>query len=322
VKQSSKIGSGLLVAVLLAGSYTFSVLNPGGGGGTQQPVSDTNTPAVYVPRVSPTPTPTTSSTSGGSSPSTPGTRAFIFINNTSGTIWVGALNNPGFALPDHGGWAMAAGITTTLNLPTGWQGRFWGRTGCNFDSAGNGSCETGDCGRVLQCNGAGGVPPTTLAEFTLDAPSIGGTDIYDVSLVDGYNLPMTIHTSNATPANADPHTCAETGCMFDINATCPAELQVKNAGGKVIACNSACNAFNTDQYCCRGAYSTPQTCKAENWPVNYDKIFKKVCKDSYSYAYDDGTSTYGCKDCSYTITFGMGGTAKSPPGTPSTKGLS
>jgi hypothetical protein len=157
VKQSSKLGSGLLVAVMLASSYTFSVLNPGGGG-AQQPAGDTSTPVVYVPRVSPTPTATSSTKAKDFSPATPGTRAFIFINNSSETIWVGALNNPGSALPNHGGWAMAAGVTTTLNLPTGWQGRFWGRTGCTFDSAGNGSCDTGDCGRVLQCNGAGGVP--------------------------------------------------------------------------------------------------------------------------------------------------------------------
>ncbi|GHO96368.1 hypothetical protein KSF_064160 [Reticulibacter mediterranei] len=62
-QTSSKIGGGLLVAVLLAGSYTFSVLNPGGGG-TQQPAGDTSTPAVYVPPATKTPT---SSTAPGTS---------------------------------------------------------------------------------------------------------------------------------------------------------------------------------------------------------------------------------------------------------------
>ena len=28
---------------------------------------------------------------------------------------------------------------------------------------------TGDCGGVLKCAGAGGAPPATLAEFTLDS---------------------------------------------------------------------------------------------------------------------------------------------------------
>lgn len=63
-RSSSKIGSGVLVAVLLAGSYTFSVLNPGGG--TQQQASDTSTPVVYVPPATRTPTPTKSADSGTS----------------------------------------------------------------------------------------------------------------------------------------------------------------------------------------------------------------------------------------------------------------
>lgn len=32
-----------------------------------------------------------------------------------------------------------------------------------------------------------GVPPATLAEFTLSGD--GNTDFYDISIVDGYNLP-------------------------------------------------------------------------------------------------------------------------------------
>ncbi|KAJ6896912.1 hypothetical protein NC651_022954 [Populus alba x Populus x berolinensis] len=67
--------------------------------------------------------------------------------------------------------------------PTGWSGRFWARTGCNFDESGTGSCSTGDCGSgQVECNGLGASPPATLAEFTLGS---GGQDFYDVSLVDG-----------------------------------------------------------------------------------------------------------------------------------------
>ena len=40
----------------------------------------------------------------------------------------------------------------------------WGRTHCD-----GGRCATGDCGHTSQpCQGAGGVPPATLAEFTLN----------------------------------------------------------------------------------------------------------------------------------------------------------
>lgn len=62
--------------------------------------------------------------------------------------------------------------------------------GCNFDSGGKGTCLTGDCGGVLHCNGAGGDPPASLAEITLDGAN--GDDFYDISLVDGYNLPLSM----------------------------------------------------------------------------------------------------------------------------------
>ncbi|TKY44785.1 Thaumatin protein [Spatholobus suberectus] len=38
------------------------------------------------------------------------------------------------------------------------------------------------------CDGLGGAPPATLAELTLD----DDRDFYDVSLVDGYNLPVAV----------------------------------------------------------------------------------------------------------------------------------
>ncbi|KAG2549134.1 hypothetical protein PVAP13_9KG171813 [Panicum virgatum] len=71
---------------------------------------------------------------------------------------------------------------------------------------------------------------------------------YDVSLVDGYNLPVSVSAVPGTGA-ADPSRCAR-----DVNAACPPELQV-TAGGKaaaVVACKSACLAFGLDAFCCRG----------------------------------------------------------------------
>jgi hypothetical protein len=88
-------------------------------------------------------------------------------------------------------------------------------------------------------------------------------------------------------------------------ATCPTELQKRDGSGRVVACLSACARFNTDQYCCRGAYGSPQTCNPNNWPVNYAAIFKRACPSEYSYAYDDTSSTFTCgnPNPSYHITF-------------------
>ena len=73
--------------------------------------------------------------------------------------------------------------------------------------------------------------------------------------------------------------------------------------GKTVACNSACNKFGTDVYCCAGAHDKPQTCQSHMWPKDYPKIFKTNCPDAYSYAYDDHKSTFLCKRTDYTIEF-------------------
>nr|XP_023913336.1 uncharacterized protein LOC112024919 [Quercus suber] len=49
-------------------------------------------------------------------------------------------------------------------------------------------CTTGDCGGSLLCNGLGGTLPATLAEIALGNKQ----DFYDVSLIDGYNLAISI----------------------------------------------------------------------------------------------------------------------------------
>jgi Thaumatin family len=200
------------------------------------------------------------------------TRAFTFVNHTGQTIWVGTQ---GSVLLNNGGWKLDVGQVDTIPVPNSWSsGRFWGRTECTFDSSGAGSCATGDCGGHLQCNGAGGVPPASLAEFTLSGG--GGNDFYDISYVDGFNVPVIITTSN-TPSSSDPYRCGDPGCPTDINAICPSQLQKKDAGGKVVACTNS---------------------------PGYAQLFKKACPTAYSYPYDDATSTFTCHNCNYQITFG------------------
>ncbi|KAJ4714198.1 Thaumatin [Melia azedarach] len=210
--------------------------------------------------------------------------SFTFVNKCDYTVWPGILGNPKL---DSTGFELPKGSSRSFQAPTGWSGRFWGRTGCNFDSSGHGSCSTADCGSgEIECNGAGATPPATLAEFTLGS---GSQDFYDVSLVDGYNLPIIVEGNGGSGA------CSTTGCVTDLNRSCPNELRAQ--GGA--ACRSACEAFGNPEYCCSGAYNTPATCK----PSMYSNIFKNACPKSYSYAYDDATSTFTCTGADYTITF-------------------
>ncbi|KAJ6811462.1 thaumatin-like protein 1 [Iris pallida] len=215
---------------------------------------------------------------------------FTFVNKCGDTVWPGILSNSGSAPLASTGFSLPSSTSRSIQAPAGWSGRFWARTACALDpSSGAFSCLTGDCGSGQpECNGAGAAPPATLAEFTLASGS--GLDFYDVSLVDGYNLPVAVEPRSAG--------CAPTGCATDLNQVCPAELRVGEGGGA--ACRSACEAFGTPQYCCSGAYGSPGTCQ----PSAYSAAFKAACPKSYSYAYDDATSTFTCAGGGdYTITF-------------------
>nr|QDZ06031.1 thaumatin-like protein [Pinus taeda] len=202
---------------------------------------------------------------------------FSIINNCPQTIWPASLN-PG------GGAALQTGQIWTLNVPAGTAaGRIWGRTGCTFDQSGSGSCATGDCGGQLVCQASGAIP-ATLIEYTLNGNQ--NQDFYDMSLVDGFNLPASIAPSTSS--------CTTVTCSKDINADCPPELKVA-AGG----CQSACAAFpSNDLYCCRGQYIN--NCP----PSNYSQFFKSECPQAYSYAKDDQTSTFTCPGGSdYNVVF-------------------
>ena len=100
------------------------------------------------------------------------------------------------------------------------------------------------------------------------------------------------------------YSCKRCACATNINDICPGELVVRNGEGYNIACNSACLAFNTDEYCCRGDHGTPETCRSSDWPVDYPSFFKSNCPDAYSYAYDDHKSTFTCIAEKYVVTFG------------------
>ncbi|CAJ0571048.1 unnamed protein product, partial [Mesorhabditis spiculigera] len=201
-------------------------------------------------------------------------------------VWPGIQ---GSTIPNGGGFKLNAGEAKELRVPNGWRAaRIWPRTGCD----GNMRCETGDCGgNTEQCNGRGGVPPVSLAEFTLNGA--GSQDYYDVSLVDGYNIPVFIIPIEGTyRTTGGQYDCKVAGgCVENLaSEICPEKMRVvKN--GRIVACKSACEAFNTDEYCCRGAHSTPQTCP----PTQYSQLFKRACPAAYSYAYDDKTSTFFCR---------------------------
>ncbi|HEX4791909.1 MAG TPA: thaumatin family protein [Actinospica sp.] len=229
-----------------------------------------------------------------------GSHLITIVNADDETIWAATNPNAQHPIPVTG-WKLAPGQSVSFTVPAGWGGRIWGRTGCSFDAAGVGHCQTGDCGGLFQCRGTGATP-ATLAELTLD--SFDGLDFYDVSMVDGSNLPMYINTTHRT--DADPissNGCYQGSCTKAV--VCPSAMQVK-AGGTAVACETACAAFGGDAYCCTGAWAGRQNCDPTKWPVDYARlVFKDAEPYAYSYAFDD-SATMACKGgCYYRVTFGI-----------------
>lgn len=238
-------------------------------------------------------------------PSEVGSASFKIVNKCRRTVWPGLLSGANSPQLPTTGFSLQGGESRTIVFPHGWSGRIWGRTLCGQDpETGQFTCVTGDCGSgKVECAGSGAKPPATLAELTLNGA--GGLDFYDVSLVDGYNLPMLVIARGRGPRAANASSaggsCSATGCLVDLNGACPSSLRVarSNRSRAAVACRSACEAFGDPQYCCSDAYSTPETCA----PSPYSLFFKHACPRSYSYAYDDKTSTYTCASGDYTIIF-------------------
>ncbi|KAJ1269218.1 hypothetical protein BS78_07G193600 [Paspalum vaginatum] len=242
---------------------------------------------------------------------------FTVSNYCSQPIWPATLAGAGTPQLPTTGFRLDPGQTVQVPAPTGWSGRLWARTGCVFDADGKGTCQTGDCGGRMECAGTGATPPSTLFEVTL-GKGAADLDYYDVSLVDGYNLPVVAVPRARTGGGG----CNATGCMSDLNRSCPKELQVE-CGGGTVACRSACEAFGQDQFCCSGAYATPTTCR----PTAYSSVFKSACPRAYSYAYDDRSSTFTCNNAAdYTIAFclppsGLQNSDSTPPPPPVNNGV-
>lgn len=172
-----------------------------------------------------------------------------------------------------------AGTSHTLTMPINWTGRVWGRE----------SCSGTDCFR----SGMGS--PASLAEFFFKE---NGDVFYDISFVDGFNVPMVIEPVTKVDLQyGDERLCATTSCS--VLPTCPTQFITHDDEGNVSGCKSACTFYNTDEYCCTGDYLDPNVCKT----YSYASDVKAACPDVYSYAFDDYSSAFMCRSNAYIVTF-------------------
>lgn len=202
---------------------------------------------------------------------TNGDSTFNITNRCPYTVWPAAW-------PVGGGRQLDPGESWILNMLAGTKGgRVWPRTGCSFKGGRNGSCQTGDCGGMLSCK-ISGQPPITTAEFTLGVGNT--TDYFDISLVDGFNVPMDFLPMPTNIQQGVQGCSRGPRCAANITSQCPKDL--KAPGG----CNSACTVFeDKDKYCCIG--NSNNTCE----PTTYSLVFVRMCPDAYSYSRDDSSST-------------------------------
>lgn len=251
-------------------------------------------------------------------------------------------NKEGLPLPAGGGFKLEDKTnsignvnTITVTVPDGVLGDLtaWGRTWCTGtdDSL---VCDTAGCNMIdgktgkLLCGGFGSNFPATKAEITFqDRPESDGSyqpDYYDVSLVDGYNLPVQItHTGvneTAPPGMPADYWCTAAGGTADLNSilvtspVAPKSLAFNNSTSTVVGVYSACKysvaqqqekykayGYQNPEYCCccESPYDQPLACSAnvKNWPSDvqsYD-FFKKYYPYAYGFAYNDGLSTFHCK---------------------------
>ncbi|KAG7542392.1 Thaumatin family [Arabidopsis thaliana x Arabidopsis arenosa] len=187
------------------------------------------------------------------------------------------------------GFTLKTGEARAIEAPSSWYGLISARTLCSNDSTGKFSCATGDCkSGEIECPGGYGWSPVTYIFFRIDD---GGINSYVISLEFGYNLPVTVVPSSQT--------CLSSGCMVDLNKTCPNDLKIFTRGD-LTACNSACRKSASQENCCTHYFKSKQTCK----PTPYVENFDRACPFAYSYAYNDNNSTFTCTNTTnYVVTF-------------------
>ncbi|KAG0167079.1 hypothetical protein DFQ28_003616 [Apophysomyces sp. BC1034] len=174
-------------------------------------------------------------------------------NSCSYSVQVKQLTNGG-----SGGQSstLSAGSSTEISVPSNWGGRIWGHK--ENDESTNAA---------------------SLAEFLLRNPA-DGSDYYDVSFVDGYNLPMSIAPNGQSADSSNGYICGTPSCAK--LPTCPSDSEVKDSNGNVVGCQSSCRDCTSSRYA--------------------DTVGAS-CPDVYAYSTDDTTSMFACKASGYTVTF-------------------
>ncbi|KAJ6643403.1 Glucan endo-1,3-beta-glucosidase [Pseudolycoriella hygida] len=241
----------------------------------------------------------------GVTPATGKQRKITFVNRCAYPIWINPLTSANGPQLGNGIQRLEKNAQITYNIPdSGWEGRFWPKTECDNNGQ---KCAVGQS--VNPCPSNGCQPPAdTKIEFFYPLVGNPNTVWYDISLVDGYSLPMEIIPSTKTGS------CVTTNCAISLNA-CPAnensvgDLRVMK-NGRVVQCLAPCKKWNYPapygkgqpeqsptglQFCCpTPPVSSKQCIAGEVTKTQYVKLIHRDCPTAYSYAYDDKGGLHNC----------------------------
>lgn len=115
-------------------------------------------------------------------------RQITFKNRCHRKIWISPLTNANGA-PIGNIRQLNTNAKTTYNIPdSGWGGRFWPKTECDRNGQ---NCKVGQSMPPCPPKGCQ-APAETKVEFFFPRSGQSANVWYDISLVDGYSLPMEI----------------------------------------------------------------------------------------------------------------------------------
>lgn len=146
-------------------------------------------------------------------------------------------NNPSPSSPKNQPFLLTSGSSNTIKIPeyesngigVVWSGAFGGRTGCTTGTCLSALCTSGTEDAQGVCSlGVGFQQPATQSEPTFITYPTGttpstATDAYDVTLINGANVPMSMYPTNEPlPTSGNPYTCGAAGYNEAVPASEPA----------------------------------------------------------------------------------------------------
>jgi len=164
--------------------------------------------------------------------------------------------------------------------------------------------------------------PRTLFEFTW--PAFGGDgDAWDMSFVDGWNLPFKLELSDCDATNPRELPASNViDCSALTMADCPTSenlagttYDLSHPASNQAGCMAPCfelqysdiSATSTagEQYCCQNSFASPECRSGAILSTQWFQQTRAKCRRTYLYPLDDPEGNQGCSDPSrkYHLTF-------------------